>query len=405
MKDKLKILLVIGFMLTLVYDCKKPYAPPVTTSGASLLVVEGSINTGADSTIIHLTHTIPLSAPAGTTLPPELNAIVSVESDANATYPLTETGNGYYVSTGLNLSTNNKYRLKIVTAQNKTYESDFVAAKNSPAIDSVSYQALNTGVQVNVSTHDPSNNSRYYLYKYDETWIIHADYQSYSIVSKTTDIYGNVRDTILFRDQAHQIYTCWSGDKSSSIVLGSTDKLTKDVLANSPVIFIDSHSEKLGVRYSILVKQQTLTKEGFEYYQQLSKNTEKLGGVFDPQPSDLTGNIRNIADPSEEVIGFITAGTIAEKRIFIDANRLPAESQYIPSRPFDNCKLDTFLFYNPDTKQDDVDLNIYKGTAIPVLPVGPPGQPPVGYSASGGICVDCTLRGTNVRPSFWTDQH
>jgi len=381
-------------------SCKKPYSPPAITSGPSHLVVEGLINTGPDSTIIHLTRTIPISAPSNTEPPAELSAIVSIESDANATYPLNEIGNGYYASAGLNLSAANKYRLKIVTANSKVYQSDFVPVKNSQDIDSVSYQALNTGVQVNVSTHDASNNSRYYKYNYEETWIIHADYHSYTMVSKTD---GGL-DTIIYRDLAHDIFTCWAGNKSSTIVLGSTDKLTKDVLANSPVIFIDSHSEKLGARYSILVKQQTLTKEGFEYYQQLSKNTEKLGGVFDPQPSSLTGNIHNTTDPAEQVIGFITAGAITQKRLYIDANRLPAGSQYVANHPFGDCKLDTFLFYNPKTMQDDVYANIYRGNAIPVLPVGPPGHPPVGYSASGGICVDCTLRGTNVRPSFWTDQ-
>lgn len=381
-------------------SCKKPYSPPAITSGPSHLVVEGLINTGADSTIIHLTRTIPISAPSNTEPPAELSATVSIESDANATYPLNEIGNGYYATAGLNLSAANKYRLKIITANSKVYQSDFVPVKNSQDIDSVSYQALSTGVQVNVSTHDPSDNSRYYKYNYEETWIIHAYYHSYTMVSKT----DRGLDTIIYRDLAHDIFTCWAGNKSSTIVLGSTDKLTKDVLANSPVIFIDSHSEKLGARYSILVKQQTLTKEGFEYYQQLSKNTEKLGGVFDPQPSSLTGNIHNTADPAEQVIGFITAGTIAQKRLYIDANKLPAGSQYVANHPYGDCKLDTFLFYNPKTMQNDVYENIYRGDAIPVLPVGPPGHPPVGYSASGGICVDCTLRGTNVRPSFWTDQ-
>jgi hypothetical protein len=395
---------LIAYALLLFSSCKKPYAPPAITSGPSHLVVEGSINTGADSTIIRLTHTIPLSTPSDTPPPAELSATVSVESDANATYPLSEIGDGYYATAGLNLNAANKYRLKIITAGNKVYESDFVPVRNSQDIDSVSYKALNTGVQINVSTHDPSNSSRYYKYAYDETWIIHSDYHSYSMVSKTTDVYGNIIDTIIYRDELHQIFTCWAGQKSSTIVLGSTDKLAKDVLSNLPILFIDSHSEKLGARYSILVKQQALTKEAFEYYQQLSKNTEKLGGMFDPQPSLLAGNIHNTADPAEQVIGFVTAGTTAQKRIFIDANKLPAESQYIPQHPFDQCKLDTFLFFNPATKQNDVESNIYHGNAIPVLPVGPPGHPPAGYSASGGICVDCTLRGTNVRPSFWTDQ-
>ena len=388
----------------LINACKKPYAPTVITTSSSLLVVEGMINTGADSTIIHLSHTISLSAPAGTIPPPELNATVAVESDANATYSLTDAGNGYYVSAGLNLSATNKYRLKITTSDNKIYESDFVPVKNSPPIDSVSFRAQNTGVQVNVSTHDPSNSTRYYRYDYQETWIIHSDYSSEVMVEKTTDIYGNTTDTIVLRDQAHKIYSCWTSDASSGIVLASTDKLSKDVLTNSPVTFIDSHSEKIGVSYSILLKQYALTKDAFEYYQQLSKNTEKLGGIFDPQPSSLTGNIHSTTNPAEQVIGYITAGSIAQKRFYINYSELPSNSQYITSKPFDNCKLDTFLFFNPVTKQNEVDLNIYKGDAIPVLPFGLPGQPPKGYSASGGICVDCTLRGTNVRPAFWTDQ-
>ena len=169
---------LIAHALLLFSSCKKPYAPPVVASGPSVLVVEGTINTGADSTIIHLTHTIPVSSPAGTQSPPELNATVTVESDANATYMLSEMGNGYYASAGLNLSPANKYKLKIVTTGNKIYESDFVPVKNSPPIDSLSYQIQTKGLQLNVSTHDPSNNTRYYRWEYNETWIIHSKYAS-----------------------------------------------------------------------------------------------------------------------------------------------------------------------------------------------------------------------------------
>src|ERR1700743_2982930 len=103
----------IGYIVLLIsttmIECKKPYLPPVIASAPSYLVVEGAINTGLDSTIIHLSNTIALSSPDGTTPPPVLNATVVIQSDANANYPLTSSGNGYYTTTGLNLSASNKY--------------------------------------------------------------------------------------------------------------------------------------------------------------------------------------------------------------------------------------------------------------------------------------------------------
>ena len=380
--------------------CRKAYSPPVISSGPSRLVVEGNINPGADSTIIRLTRTENLSTPSGSPPVAELGAAVAIESDANITYTLAEQGNGYYATPGLSLNPANKYKLKITTSANKAYESDFVTVKNSQPIDSVSFNALSTGVQVNVSTHDASNNSRYYRYEYEETWVIHADY--FSSYEVTTNSAGT--KVIAPRPVADQIFTCYTSDKSSTIVLGSTDKLSKDVLANSPVIFIGSHSEKIGTRYSILVKQFVLTKEGFDYYQQLSKNTEQLGGIFDPQPSSLTGNIHCITIPTEQVIGYITAGSVTQKRIYINKSDVPNNNQYLTTLPFDNCKLDSFYFSAPHTSINEVQLNIIDGDAIPIAPFGKPGSPPLGYTGSGGLCIDCTVRGTNKKPAFWTDQ-
>ncbi len=379
--------------------CKKPYMPPATSGQKSYLVVEGAINTGTDSTIIHLTHTVPLTTPSAASAVPETNAAVAVESNANATYPLKETGNGYYVSPGLNLSASGQYRLRITTSANKTYVSDFVPVKNSRPIDSVSFQAQHTGVQLAVSTHDPSDTSRYYRYEFSETWIIHADYFSGLIVQRVPE------DMIVQRPVEDQIYTCWSSDQSSDIILGTTEKLTKDVLVNSPVTFIDSHSEKLGTRYSILVKQHALTKQAFQYYLQLSKNTEKLGSIFDPQPSTLTGNIHCITDPAEPVIGFITAGSTTQLRLYVNKSDLPAVEDYRVHPPYDQCFLDSTYYLDPKYHgANTVDSKIFHGNAIPIAPIGFPGHPPIGYTASAGICVDCTLRGSSTPPPFWTNQ-
>ena len=161
--------------LLLFASCQKPYAPAVTSSRTSILVVEGVINTGSDSTIFKLGRTVGLSGSKGT---PELNASITIENDRSAgpVYYLNETGNGKYVSAGLNLDTTGKYRVRIKTSDGKEYLSDFVTPKFTPAIDSLGFTMKNDGLQIYVNTHDANNSTKYYRWDYEETWQFHAKY-------------------------------------------------------------------------------------------------------------------------------------------------------------------------------------------------------------------------------------
>src|ERR1700712_56184 len=147
----LLILIVIA-----VISCKKPYNPPATTAPGTYLVVEGVINSGNDSTIIKLSHTVKISEKTSTN--PELNAVVTLEGDQNVSYPLIAMGDGRYVSSALNLNSSHKYRLNIKTAAVEEYLSDYVAVVNSPPIDSISFDAKGTpaapGLNIYANTHD-----------------------------------------------------------------------------------------------------------------------------------------------------------------------------------------------------------------------------------------------------------
>lgn len=372
--------------------CKEPYLPKIVAVSSNYLVVEGVINTGSDSTSIRLSRTVPLSSTAQ--VKPELHAAVTVLTDAGGNYPLFETGGGYYTAVGLNLNSSAKYGLKIVTSDGKVYQSDFVSSKNSPPIDSVYYRTQSDGLKIYADTHDPSHNSTYYRWDYKETYEIHSAFYSYVYFSQIPV------DTVLNRSPANQIYSCWLNDNSSDIILNSSAKLTKDVIANNQVNAITATSEKLRVRYSIRVSQYALTADAFNYYTQLKKNTEQLGSIFDAQPSELPGNIHCITNPGEAVIGYITAGNPATARIFIDNRYLPA---WQASTPYEGCFMDTDYFKKPvgATFVNDVQMHIYSGEQIPIYAIAPPGGAVVGYAASAPSCVDCTLRGSNKQPDFW----
>ncbi|MFB9841900.1 DUF4249 domain-containing protein [Mucilaginibacter ginsenosidivorans] len=392
---------VIFISLTIItwFGCKKPYLGPAASSGTAatgFLVVEGTINTGADSTIIRVSRTVPLGSARRSE--PVTDATVMVESDAGGTYGLPSYGNGYYKTGPLNLSALNKYRLRITTVNGTAYQSDFVVVKNSPPIDSVYYRILNNGVEIYADTHDPSNNTKYYRWEYESTYQFHSAF--YSFLRLVT----SPQDTLLPRILPDQIYVCYRGSKATTILLNSSAKLTQDVIAQNPIAFIPSSSEELQDRYSILVKQYALTPEAFNYYQQLKKNTEQLGSIFDAQPSELPGNIHCLTNPAEPVLGYITAGASAQQRIYINNRDLPA---WITNSPYTGCKLDTDLFVRPQGSQviNEVKDNIYTGAHMGIFTIEPPGSNHIlGYGAAVPECVDCTLRGTNVRPSFWIDE-
>src|SRR6202012_1062500 len=131
-------------------------------------------------------------------------------------------------------------------------------------------------------------------------------------------------DTVLGRDLTNDnINVCWRSDTSSTIVLGSSAKLAHNVIANNPIISITSTSEKIGFEYSILVRQYALTADAYNFYTNLKKNTEQLGSIFDAQPSEISGNIHSVSNPMEPVIGYISVGSTASRRIFIYNKSLP----------------------------------------------------------------------------------
>jgi len=374
-------------------------------------VVEGTINSGGDSTFIKLNRTVTLTNTI--TANPELNASVVVENDQNFSYPLIETGKGYYACAGLNLDNSHKYRLNIKTANNEQYVSDFDAVLNSPPIDSVSYDVngnvTGPGLNVYVSTHDPSNTVKYYRWDYQETWEFHSAFNS-SFISNGYTVFE--RDLI-----NDEIFTCWKSDTSSYINLASSAKLSHDVIINNPVTFIPSNDERVGIDYSILVRQYALTPDAYNFYNNLKKNTEQLGSIFDAEPSEISGNIHCVTNPSEPVIGYVSIGMVASKRMFADNRNLPAWAPIIPY--YSNCALFFdyinnrpccyFLSYGPTgavSNQVDVFINYDVGDdpypLIPIDQITPPGGgAALGYTASTKECTDCTLRGTNVRPGYW----
>jgi hypothetical protein len=381
MKKRQAILIYLVVLLVAV-ACKKPFETAVINVDHNYLVVDGLINVTPNSvTTIILSRTKKLTDTVYTH--PELNAQVSIEAETGAVVPLFSNGKGSYSSTAITLNPNGRYRLRITTSDNKTYRSDFVQAKLAPPIDSLSWKQ-EVDVKVYAHTHDPQNKTTYYRWQYTETWQYHATYEG----SISLDANGR----IFYVDSNTQTYKCWMSAKSTNIYVGSSAALANDVISYAPVALVNRGSDKIFVRYSINVEQSALTADAYQYWELLRKNTEQTGTIFDVQPSQLPGNIHNINNAAEPVIGFVSASSITEARIFIDKKDL---SNWSDAGPSDNkhCPISS-IPQNPNDFREflnngDTTIYPYFFTTGAVVVTRP-------------VCVDCRLGGgVNQKPSFW----
>jgi hypothetical protein len=363
--------------LSLLVSCKERFMPDLPSPGTGYLIVEGNLNAGNDSTVLSLTRSYSLD---GNALPVrETNAAITVEGADGSTQTLQMTLPGIYRSLHLNLTPNTTYNVRIKTKDGKEYLSDPLSPLTTPVIDSVGWKRDESGIQFYANAQGANNSSKYYRWEYDETWQINSYYKSFLVYDPPV-----IRDRLFPQEDR---YTCWKYDTATSIIIGSSAALSSNLVYQQPLLKIPQNDERLAVRYSLMVKQYSVTKDAYEFYEIMKKNTESLGTLFDAQPSELRGNIRCINDDQSIVIGYITASSVERKRIFV--------SNVDNWNYRQNCET---VNVTPDSIVDYFDGEAY----IPLEKVLEPNGTVRYYTGAISRCVDCTRRNGNLsKPSYW----
>ena len=370
-----KILAIVLVILAAVYSCVQPFSPPEISAPSSYLVVDGFLNTGQDSSFIELRRTQNINELVNPVV--ETGALLSVESENGEAYSFAEMTNGKYALPPRQFDQTGKYRLRIETSNGAEYLSEYVIVTKTPPLDSISYKIdpVRNAMVFYANAQDPQNKTHFYRWKFEETWEYESTYAS------ALEVVGG--EVVLRKEN---ITRCWRTDKSSNIILGSTIKQTSDIIKELPINSVPISTNKLYIKYSILMKQYALSREAFEYWTTLSKTTQLTGSLFDPLPSLLTGNIRSTTNSADLVFGYFSASTEAKKRILIKPG-LGA---------FPRCT-------EPDTlpiKCSSMEAEC--GLRTPLLLLSYWGARSDSVTAASADCTDCRLQGgTTMRPSFW----
>lgn len=393
-KGILKTLPVFVLVSVFIWGCLDPFAPNVNQRDLNVLVVDGYINAGPGKTRIALSKLSPLSQ--SDNILQEEDAYVTIESDANESYPLTEVLSGIYESEALALSTDKKYGLYIKLANGNEYRSELLDVKVTPPIDTITWAEEPNQLTIYANTHDQTNATVYYKWWSDENWEIRVKYLAYLKYNG---------DTVILReeeepqprgsDTLRAMSICFKGAKSSKLNILSTAQQVNDSVKH-PVRALSYADEQIQVRYSMLLYQRALTRDEYNYLTLMEKNSTQMGSFFDPMPSQLFGNIHRTSDSEETVVGYVGVYTTVSKRLFLHGDsvsrRVLIQEKCEPV-DFRNTKelLAQFLGGKPPAL---IPYKLYNLDNDPFKPM---------VQALPRECMDCRSSTTIPRPSYWRE--
>lgn len=369
----------------LVAGCIDRYSPKVKPSAAAQLVVNGYLDpvTGAATITLSGTQSVYTETPGDSVR----GATVNIVPESGTGWTLTETKAGVYQLNGAQVSATTAYKLVVETSDGERYESAGVTPRVATPIDSVKWERddFNEGFVINVFAHGATRDDMYYRWEYVETWQYHSAFQSQLVYNPTTQQLDLRSDNI---------YDCYHTFPGHDILLADTRQSATNVVPGHKLLFIPEKSPKILVRYSMLVRQFSVSKEEYAFWQLMKNNTENLGTLFDPLPGQVIGNIRCITSSDKQAIGFFSVQHPTEKRMFIDGksvpHRLDADTGY------QKCVGDTLRLIDFNTN--------FHGLSEVYLFVQPLYRMGFiyAYLYSTKSCVDCRLHGgTLQQPDFW----
>jgi len=372
-------------LMVLGTGCIEPFEPDIEESN-KVMVIDGRLTDTDDIQTIKVSISSPYNNPQ---FKPVTGCVVRVEDDAGYGITFMESEEGIYQS---NLEPDflivgKAYKLQVFTPDDEVYESEYDTLLACAPIDSLSYKVemqgtsnprINYyGIRFYVDVKGSSEESRNYLWTFEETW----EYISYYKIQYIWDGF-NLLD---YTPQLYGRKVCYLTDRLKYFLVGSSNLMSRNEIRQLPLYFVSNQTPRLQEQYSLLVAQHSLSDASFLYWDRVRAQSVESGGLFETQPSRTTGNISNINDPDEKVLGYFFVSQVQEKRITVK------EAFHFPIAHFD-CPLDTTMDIAVFGKA------YYIMWSLSLWGRGPP------YAYSFKECHDCTFRGgVTTKPEYWDD--
>jgi hypothetical protein len=371
-----KKIFAVTLIIPFITGCIDSYYPKIDDAQHSI-VINGTLTDKEGSHYIYVSRSVPVNSKENI---PVQNCYVVIIDNSGNTIRFYENEPGLYEQwIGQEfLETGRRYKLS-VTVGGSVYESRYETMLPCPPVDNVYYEIEKKettdpenplyGIQFYADLNTQSGDAKNYRWELEETWEYHSEYPIKD--------YWDGKEFIFLPSDNYSLFFCWSSGSIHEIYTGTIKNITTNSLSGIPLNWVSNETNRLKIKYSLLVKQYSLSDTVYDYWNQLKKFSQETGGLYETNPPQIRGNMFNINNDKEIVLGNFNVSGMSEKRIFVSEkfNFFPISYECNPYKP---------------------EFGILFGT-----------QPVYFIDESIGIianreCFDCTLRGGSTeKPDFW----
>ena len=335
---------------------------------------------------------------------PESNATITITGNG-VIYEFEEVEPGNYVSkTAFKAEPNVEYQLLINSSNGRTYSSSPSQLTQTTQIDALYVERETNddgvnGMSIYVDSYDPTGNSQFYRYEYEETFKIIAPlWKDIDLFVISEDPFCLIGET----ERPEEQRICYRTESSIDINQVSTAGLTEDRLSRHLTRFVQSDDYKISHRYSLLVKQFVQSEAAHIFFKTLL-NFSDDGSLFSQvQPGFVAGNIISEDNPKEKVIGFFEISSVSTERIFFNYHDYYPNSNIPPY--INECMIFTPARLTEHPAKTEVCgplINIVKARILVYFDHAP--HPDWPYRMVPRVCGDCTVLGRSEPPQFWVE--
>ena len=304
-------------LLTCLFSCQEKYVDPSIKSAAEMVVVRGLITDAEGPYSVYVSHTIPFNEEEPSEYSDALGiqgAEVIISDDSGNSEVLSEVRKGHYITSegGIRGIAGNTYTLSVTTPDGYNYQSKSCLLRPAPEIFSVYPVNTEEYVLVNNLYGAPTLQKRQGVGIFADMAGLSDDDTFYRfgirIIKQTRTVYTmgptvycwtttkiNKRENLLVTDHL-------SGD---SILMHHVTFLTPDEFPGNyepsawVYMYLDGRIVALDI-YSV-------SREAYDYYSVFYNQLSAENRLFDPIPTNLTGNMYCKNDPSQTVLGIFEA--------------------------------------------------------------------------------------------------
>jgi Domain of unknown function (DUF4249) len=347
-----KISFILIVLVAFVGSCVDPLNINIDRE-VNILIVEGAITTKPGPQSIRLTRSAKYGSIFDGFIRPVQRAEVIIRDSDGINYKLNESPDGpgvYFTDSSFRPEVGKSYTLLIYTANGNEYTSlperivkatkilDLTTAFKKFPLNNGQFSS---GIEVYATYEDSPDEQNFSILKNNGTYQTVTFPENY----KARDPLGG---PAIIPAPKECCSNCWVNELSAdpTIRLNSDNNINGNTITTLAA-FIEDDGIRFADKYLVRIEHHTLTREAFQFFKLLKDQISINGDIFDPPPATLRGNMINLTNPDENVIGYFRASDVSIDSMFLTKDML------IEPQPLKQIDDDCRLFRGGTTQQPD----------------------------------------------------